>query len=118
MANCSGRSDFAGGGHFLCHVGAASGHCRSDADCSVSVQVRADAIIAANVFPLLQLLSRPAGNIRGHAFSLMMAPLLLAGAIITELLVVPSPQWMPRAIGTKSILCVTFIPGSAHLPFF
>jgi len=38
------------------------------------------------------------------------APVLLALAVIFELLVLPPATWSARLIGTNSVLCLTFIP--------
>jgi hypothetical protein len=76
--------------------------------------------LALCTFPLIRALSIPGGAIGRRLFLLLLAPGLLAAAVATELLVVPSSQWMARAIGTNNLFCLTFIPliGAAPLAVF
>jgi hypothetical protein len=41
---------------------------------------------------------------------LLLAPLVMAGAIIVELISVPSLQWMTRLVGSNAIVCLVSIP--------
>jgi hypothetical protein len=53
--------------------------------------------------------ARPVPARRRHWF-LVMAPLLLAGGVIVELLTVPSQAWPTHLLGHNAAHCLTFIP--------
>jgi len=44
------------------------------------------------------------------------APVLLALAVVLELLATPAGSWMPRVIGEHSLYCVTMLPALAAAP--
>lgn len=66
--------------------------------------------LAASAFGLVRSLSRPEESWRRAAPYLAAAPILIACAVIVELLVTPQGAWMTRLIGTNSMVCLTYIP--------
>ena len=75
--------------------------------------------LAASGFAAARAVSVPHLS-RGRLALLAAAPLLLAAAVIVELLVVPEGAWAARAIGSNSRVCLTYIPviGLAPLAIF
>jgi hypothetical protein len=63
-----------------------------------------------SAYGVLTGLSRPADAADARRQRLLAAPILLAIAIILELLSVPSSEWVARLIGSNSLLCFVFIP--------
>jgi hypothetical protein len=53
---------------------------------------------------------RPGGSLAHRGLALAIAPALLAGAAVVELLVLPESQWMPRLVGHNARFCLTLIP--------
>jgi hypothetical protein len=53
---------------------------------------------------------RPGGSIGQRGLVLALAPALLAGAAVVELLVLPESQWMPSLVGHNARFCLTLIP--------
>ena len=53
---------------------------------------------------------RPGGSLAHRGLALAIAPALLAGAAVLELLVLPESQWMPRLVGHNARFCLTLIP--------
>jgi hypothetical protein len=76
--------------------------------------------LAISALALLRALSQPTDAAPTRLLLLLFAPVLLAFAVATELLVVPPSQWEVRMIGTNSLFCLTFIPliGLAPLAVF
>jgi hypothetical protein len=73
--------------------------------------------VAIPAFLLVRGLSRPdfvAGN---RLWWLALAPVLLAGGIILELMSVPENLWHARMIGHNSFVCMTVIPLLSLAPF-
>jgi len=67
-------------------------------------------IALATTAILLSLkLSRPNEDVRS-SIALLVAPILLACAVVIELLVVPSGEWMSKLIGHNARICLTLIP--------
>ncbi len=58
---------------------------------------------------LVWRLARPAADARPAELAMAAAPLLLLGAVLYELWVVPESRWLPRAIGSNSMACVMSI---------
>ncbi len=54
-------------------------------------------------------LARPAADVHPAELAMAAAPLLLLGAVLYELWVVPESRWLPRAIGSNSVACVVSI---------
>lgn len=54
--------------------------------------------------------SRPGARLGGIGRALVIPPLLLATAVIAELILVPRSLWMTRLIGSNSRFCLTLIP--------
>jgi hypothetical protein len=53
---------------------------------------------------------RPGGSLAHRGLALAIAPALLAGAAVVELLVLPESQWMPHLVGHNARFCLTLIP--------
>jgi len=66
--------------------------------------------LAITTAGLLWRLARPGIPAGGLAWAWLMAPALLLGAIIIELIVTPAPTWLPRLVGTNARFCLTLIP--------
>lgn len=62
-------------------------------------------------------LARPAVDTRPAKLALAAAPLLLLGAVLYELWVMPASTWLPRAIGSNSVACVISITLLSIAPF-
>ncbi len=54
--------------------------------------------------------SRPGARLGWAGRALVIPPLLLAAAVIVELILVPKSLWMTRLIGSNSRFCLTLIP--------
>ncbi|GLK73392.1 DUF1109 family protein [Ancylobacter dichloromethanicus] len=76
--------------------------------------------LAAGAFQVLRTLARPGGDVGRLVPWLLVAPALLAVAVMLELAAVPEADWLARLIGTNSRLCLTFIPliGAGPLAIF
>ena len=55
-------------------------------------------------------LARPDAKPRALALWLLAPIVLLAAAVVVELLVVPQDEWLHRLVGTKSMHCMRMIP--------
>jgi hypothetical protein len=53
---------------------------------------------------------RPDGSLAQRGLALSIAPALVAGAAVVELLVLPESQWVPHLVGRNARLCLTLIP--------
>ena len=53
---------------------------------------------------------RPGASLAHRGVWLAIAPALLAGAAVVELLVLPESQWMPHLVGHNARFCLTLIP--------
>jgi hypothetical protein len=53
---------------------------------------------------------RPGGGLAHRGLALAIAPALLAGAAVVELLALPESQWMPDLVGHNARFCLTLIP--------
>ncbi len=67
-------------------------------------------LLAATAILLALRLARPAAPTRARAIALLAAPALLLAAVVAELVLVPSGQWMPRLVGSNSLVCLGSIP--------
>jgi hypothetical protein len=65
--------------------------------------------LAATAVLVVLKLSRPDDDLRSSR-ALILAPLLLACAVVIELAVVPSGQWMSKLVGHNARICLTLIP--------
>ena len=71
--------------------------------------VDALALLAPSALLALRLL-RPDAR-PGALIAALIAPfVLLGGAVVVELIVVPPELWMPRLVGTNALHCLTLIP--------
>jgi hypothetical protein len=68
------------------------------------------AALAASAFGVARSLSRPGEDWRRALPLLAIAPVLMAIAVIAELIAVPPEAWQARAIGTNSMVCLFYIP--------
>jgi hypothetical protein len=66
--------------------------------------------LAATAFVLAQALSRPGESWRAYLPYLALPGLLIASAVVFELLVMPLETWQARLVGTNSKACLTYIP--------
>lgn len=67
-------------------------------------------LLAATAFALVLQVGRPVPAPGWRVAALVAAPVLLAVAVVAELLTVPSSQWLVRLVGTNSRVCLTAIP--------
>ncbi len=69
------------------------------------------AVLGLAAYTTVGRLARPLGSAPRHAAALLMAPLLLlALAVIIELLSTPAADWLTLALGSNALRCVTLIP--------
>jgi hypothetical protein len=66
--------------------------------------------LAVSAFGLARALSRPGESWRKAMPYLAAAPVLIAMAVIVEIVVLPLDTWSDKLIGTNSVNCVTYIP--------
>ncbi|WP_027998720.1 NrsF family protein [Sinorhizobium arboris] len=67
-------------------------------------------VLAVSCLGALRSLSRPETEPRDLLPTLMVAPVLIALAVIAELFAVPASTWFPKLFGTNALVCLTFIP--------
>jgi hypothetical protein len=67
-------------------------------------------LLAATAAILALRLARPAASVRGAAFAVFGAAILLVVAAGIELLLVPAAQWSAKLIGSNARVCLTAIP--------
>ena len=67
------------------------------------------ALLATSMLALASL-ARPGASLRSRLLLLLVAPALLAAAVIAEMAVIPAEYLASRAIGTNAAICLTFIP--------
>jgi hypothetical protein len=65
--------------------------------------------LAVSAFGLARALSRPGETWRKAMPYLAAAPVLIAMAVIVEIVVLPPGTWSDKLIGTNSIRCLTYI---------
>lgn len=67
-------------------------------------------LLATTAAALVLRLARPGAGTTSQTIVLAAAPVLLATAVITELVVVPASLWQAKLVGTNSLICLTAIP--------
>ncbi len=67
------------------------------------------ALAVAAIWVTLSI-GRPNGSLARRGLALAIAPALLAGAAVVELLVLPESHWMPHLVGHNARFCLTLIP--------
>jgi hypothetical protein len=67
-------------------------------------------ILAATATGLILRLAQPAAPTGGWRWALILAPALLALAVVAELMVMPAETWGERLVGTHVRFCLTLIP--------
>ncbi|MBI1204191.1 MAG: DUF1109 family protein [Rhodopseudomonas sp.] len=67
-------------------------------------------LLAATAIALALRLAQPGAATAAQKWVLCLAPVLLAVAVIAELVVVPASQWPIRLVGSMSVMCLTAIP--------
>jgi hypothetical protein len=76
----------------------------------VMVKIAATLILAIAASSLVFRIGRPGMSLRARALSLAIPLLLMAGAVIGEMLATPSASWAARMMGRHAPFCVFFIP--------
>jgi hypothetical protein len=66
--------------------------------------------LALTAIAAVLALGRPEGLFARSGLMMAIAPALLAGAVVLELLAIPQSQWLPRLVGVNARLCLTLIP--------
>ncbi|RVO85384.1 NrsF family protein [Sinorhizobium meliloti] len=66
--------------------------------------------LAVSSLSALRALSRPETEPRDLLPPLIVAPALIAMAVLAELIAMPASTWSARLVGTNSLVCLTFIP--------
>jgi hypothetical protein len=66
-------------------------------------------VLTASCMALLVDAARPVST-PGRRWTLLLAPLLLAGGVLFEMLTLPASAWSARLIGHNPTHCLTFIP--------
>lgn len=67
------------------------------------------ALAATAIYALIGL-ARPEGTLAQYGRFLVLAPVLLAGAVALELWALPEARWLPSLIGHNARFCLTLIP--------
>jgi hypothetical protein len=67
-------------------------------------------LLAATAIALSVRLMRPGAPRRAALVAMAAAPLALAGAVLAELALVPSSDWVPDLVGSNSLACLIAIP--------
>jgi hypothetical protein len=65
-------------------------------------------LLAATAAAVVLRLAQP--GVRFGGAVLLLAPALLAVAIVAELLLMPRETWMPRLVGRNSLVCLASVP--------
>jgi hypothetical protein len=68
------------------------------------------ASLAVTAFLCVRALATPGGFSRGAGLGLLLAPALMAVAVLLELAVMPEQRWMPRLVGHNMPVCLSMIP--------
>lgn len=66
--------------------------------------------LAITAFLVLRMLAIPGAAIGKYGPWLLLAPLLMAAAVVLELFAMPSSDWGRRLVGSNMFVCLTFIP--------
>ena len=76
--------------------------------------------LAAVAFAAMRVAAWPDADPRKLMPYLAVAPALVVGGVLLELLAVPSGSWVTKLVGTNYLVCMTFIPliGLAPLALF
>jgi hypothetical protein len=67
---------------------------------------------------LIDPVIRPGRDLGKRRWLLLVAPILLLSATVTELLVTPSDLWVTKLIGHNALHCLTIIPALSAFPGF
>ena len=66
--------------------------------------------LATTAILLALRIGRPGLPLTARAIGLLLAPMLLVGAVVAELMAVPASDWHRRLVGTNAMHCLTIIP--------
>jgi hypothetical protein len=66
--------------------------------------------LAAGAVEATLELARPDGRVANRGVALAIAPMLLACAVVVELVALPESDWLPRLIGHNARVCLTVVP--------
>lgn len=72
--------------------------------------------LAGTAFLAARAAARPGAPLVDRLAWVATPVVLLGAAVVVELSVVPSDQWMTRLVGTNSLYCLSFIPAIGLLP--
>lgn len=77
-------------------------------------------VLASTAWPLVRALSHPGEKWRELAPYLAIGPILLAVAVVVELLLVPQQLWVSRLVGENSRICLFYVTliGAGPLALF
>lgn len=67
-------------------------------------------LVAATACWLVLRMARPGADEHPPILALLVAPGLLLAAVVYELLVMPSAEWVPTMIGQNWLVCLTTVP--------
>ncbi len=67
-------------------------------------------VLAGTAFAAVRVMARPGVDDRAAILRLLLAPALLALAVVVELVVVPSAGWPARLVGSNALVCLFAIP--------
>ncbi len=66
--------------------------------------------LAITAFLALRMLAMPGASAGRYGRWLLVAPLLMAAAVVLELFAMPSSDWGKRLVGNNMMICLSFIP--------
>lgn len=66
--------------------------------------------LAITAFLALRMLAMPGAPAGRYGRWLLVAPLLMAAAVVLELFAMPSSDWGKRLVGNNMMICLSFIP--------
>ena len=72
--------------------------------------------LLASAMVLILQLARPQPVPRLQLLALLAAPMVLAAGVGSELIMLPSSDWMPTMVGTNAMGCMVLIPLLSALP--
>jgi len=74
------------------------------------------ALLGVAAAALALRLVRPGAEAAAARLALLAAPILLAAAVVAELVAVPRELWLTRLVGTNWLVCLVYVPTISALP--